>query len=304
LPGAKRQGNQSFASSAEASPLTIGDDQENGPVVSALWAGRSGGFLDTASAPAAPRRLGMTSISRMSDGPDPAGATVRSRDLSRTIPPAEGPAHQSPQTSAPRQKFILGVTGNIASGKSTVVNRLVEHGAIAFDADLVYREMVGPGQPLLATLADHFGEGIVAPDGTLDRAALGNIVFSDPEKLRELDRLTHPAVIAEIDRRVDAVEGGVVVIDAVKLVESGHADHCDSVWIVTIDTEVQVTRLMKRNRLSLLEARRRVEAQPPIGAKLARADRVIDNSGEIEDTIAQVDAGWREIMHRMGDHAD
>lgn len=197
------------------------------------------------------------------------------------------------------RKFVLGVTGNIASGKSTVVRRLVEHGAIAFDADLVYRELVGPGQPLLATLAGHFGDHIIAPDGSLDRAALGAIVFSDPAKLRELDDITHPAVIAEIDRRVDAVDQGVVVIDAVKLVESGHADRCDSVWIVTSDTEVQVTRLMKRNRLSLLEARRRVEAQPPLEAKLARADRVIDNSGEIDDTMAQVDAGWRAIVRRM-----
>jgi dephospho-CoA kinase len=195
-----------------------------------------------------------------------------------------------------RLKFVLGVTGNIASGKSTVVKRLVEHGATAIDADLVYRELVGPGQPLLAILADHFGEGIVAADGSLDRAALGAIVFSDPEKLKELDALTHPAVIAEIDRRVDAIDHGIVVIDAVKLIESGHADHCDAVWVVTIDTEVQVTRLQKRNRLSVLEARRRVDAQPPMGPKLARADRVIDNSGDIDETLAQVDAGWREIL--------
>ena len=201
------------------------------------------------------------------------------------------------------RKFVLGVTGNIASGKSTVVNRLVEHGAIAFDADLVYRELVGPGQPLLASLADHFGEHIVAPDGSLDRAALGTIVFSDPEKLRELDALTHPAVIAEIDRRVAEMHEGVIVIDAVKLIESGHADHCDSVWVVTTDTEAQVQRLAKRNRLSPLEARRRVEAQPPMAAKLARADRVIDNSGTIEDTMTQVDAGWREIARRMSGRA-
>ncbi len=201
------------------------------------------------------------------------------------------------------RKFVLGVTGNIASGKSTVVNRHDEHGAIAFDADLVYRELVGPGQPLLASLADHFGEHIVAPDGSLDRAALGTIVFSDPEKLRELDALTHPAVIAEIDRRVAEMHEGVIVIDAVKLIESGHADHCDSVWVVTTDTEAQVQRLAKRNRLSPLEARRRVEAQPPMAAKLARADRVIDNSGTIEDTMTQVDAGWREIARRMSGRA-
>jgi dephospho-CoA kinase len=221
--------------------------------------------------------------------------------------PPTNPGHElrrdSDDSPAPARKFVLGVTGNIASGKSTVVRRLVEHGATAIDADLVYRELVGPGQPLLAVLADHFGSHIVAPDGSLDRPALGRIVFSDPEKLAELDALTHPAVIAEIDRRVDAIEHGIVVIDAVKLIESGHADRCDSVWLVTTDTESQVLRLMKRNRLTLLEARRRVEAQPPMAARLARADRVIDNSGEIEDTMAQVDAGWREIMRRMSGRA-
>lgn len=208
-------------------------------------------------------------------------------------------AHRCDAGRPAMQKFVLGVTGNIASGKSTVVRRLVEHGAIGIDADIVYRELVGPGQPLLQRLVEQFGEGIVAADGSLDRAALGRIVFSDPEKLRELDELTHPAVIAEIDRRVDAITSGVVVIDAVKLIESGHADHCDQVWVVTIDTEVQMTRLMERNRLPAEEARRRIEAQPPMAPKLARADRVIDNSGTLEETMAQVDAGWREIERLM-----
>ena len=201
------------------------------------------------------------------------------------------------QPGSKREKFVLGITGNIASGKSTVVRRLEEHGAIGIDADLVYRELVGPGRPLLKRLADHFGDVIISPDGSLDRPALGNIVFNDPAKLAELDRLTHPAVIDEIDRRVAAIPTGVVVIDAVKLIESGHADHCDAVWVVTIDTDVQMTRLMERNTLSPEEARRRIEAQRPIGPKLERADRVIDNSGTLQDTYAQVDAGWREIMH-------
>jgi dephospho-CoA kinase len=216
------------------------------------------------------------------------------------------PAHREhgPETGRRPRKFVLGVTGNIASGKSTVVRRLEENGAIGIDADLVYRELVGPGQPLLRSLADRFGEGIIAPDGSLDRPALGAIVFSDPAKLAELDALTHPAVIAEVDRRVASIDDGVVVIDAVKLIESGHADHCDEVWVVTIDTDAQMTRLMKRNTLPALEARRRVEAQPPMAPKLARADRVIDNSGTLEETHAQVDAGWRKIMCRMGEGAD
>ena len=191
--------------------------------------------------------------------------------------------------------YILGVTGNIATGKSTVTGMLARKGATVIDSDLVYRELVGPGQPLLRTLAERFGEGIIADDGSLNRPALGAIVFSDPAALADLDRLTHPAVIAEVDRRVDAIPNGVVVLDAVKLVESGHAERCDAVWVVTADPNVQVQRLMNRNRLDVHESRRRVAAQPSLDAKLRRADLVIDNSGSIEELQEQVDRAWRNL---------
>lgn len=203
---------------------------------------------------------------------------------------------ESPAAPPLDRKIVLGITGNIASGKSTVVDMLKDFGAIHFDADLVYRELVGPGQPLLRSLADHFGAGIVAADGSLDRKALGAIVFSDPAKLAELDALTHPAVIAEIDRRAEAVERGVVVIDAVKLIESGHADRCDVVWLVVANPDVQMTRLMRRNRLDALEARRRIDAQPPMEAKRQQADRVIDNSGTLEETRRQVVSAWNAML--------
>lgn len=192
-------------------------------------------------------------------------------------------------------KLVLGVTGNIASGKSTVVGMLKRFGAIHIDADIVYREMVASGEPLLARLVSRFGAAIVATDGSLDRGALRRIVFADPEALRKLDEITHPVIIAEIDRRVDAIEDGVVVIDAVKLVESGHAEHCDVVWVVTTSSENQVTRLMKRNRLDLEEARKRVAAQPSMDAKLARADRVIDNNGSLDETRVQVLDAWKAL---------
>ena len=200
-------------------------------------------------------------------------------------------------TEQPRQgRIVLGVTGNIASGKSTVVRMLKAKGARHIDADLVYRELVGPGQPLLSRLVERFGPGIVAPDGSLDRRALGAIVFSDPAALADLDAITHPAVIAEIDRRVAEIPAGVVVIDAVKLIESGHADHCDVVWLVVAPPEAQVTRLMERNTLSRDEAMRRVAAQPPLAPKIARADRIIENAGTLEELRAQVDAAWRELV--------
>lgn len=198
-------------------------------------------------------------------------------------------------------RCVLGVTGNIATGKSTVVEFVKELGATHFDADLVYRELVDAGQPLLVALAAHFGDEILASDGSLDRSKLGAIVFSDPAKLRELDNLTHPAVIAEIDLRVARTDADqIVVIDAVKLIESGHADHCDEVWLVNTSIEMQVARLMKRNILSEVEARRRIASQPPVGQKLERADRVIDNSGNLEQTRQQVADAWRSFIQSPG----
>ena len=191
--------------------------------------------------------------------------------------------------------YILGVTGNIATGKSTVTAMLARKGAIVIDSDLIYRELVAPGQPLLAMLANRFGGDIIAADGSLDRPKLGAIVFSDPAALADLDRLTHPAVLAEVDRRVAAIDRGVVVLDAVKLIESGHAERCDQVWLVTADPDIQVQRLMKRNKLDKDEARRRVAAQPPLEPKRERADLVIDNSGSLPELQEQVDRAWRGL---------
>lgn len=190
---------------------------------------------------------------------------------------------------------MLGVTGNIASGKSTVTGILAELGAEVIDSDLVYRDLVAPGQPLLLRLSERFGDGIIGPGGGLDRASLGRIVFSDPAALAELDRITHPPVIAEVNRRVKENSSGVVVLDAVKLIESGHAERCDTVWVVIAAPDVQVTRLMNRNKLTEEEARRRVAAQPPLAPKLDRADLVIDNNGTIKATREQVMRGWSAL---------
>ena len=192
-------------------------------------------------------------------------------------------------------RFILGVTGNIATGKSTVVDMLVQKGAHHIDADKVYHDLVQPGQPLLDELEAEFGKNIISQDGSLDRKALGNIVFYNPASLARLDAITHPAVIAESDRRAFAVEDGVVILDAVKLIESGHADVCDAVWLVTAPQDTQVERLMRRNRLDDNEAWARVEAQPPLGPKLARADVVISNSGSLADLKREVNAAWDRL---------
>lgn len=192
-------------------------------------------------------------------------------------------------------RFILGITGNIATGKSTVVKMLLERGARHIDSDVVYHELVAPGQPLLAELVDQFGERILNDDGSLDRKALGAIVFNDPAKLQVLDALTHPAVIAEADRRAFAIEDGVVILDAVKLIESGHYTICDAVWLVTTPEDLQIQRLMARNNLDEAEARRRVAAQPPLAPKRAIADVEIVNDGSLADLRAKVEAAWAAL---------
>ncbi|MBA2277709.1 MAG: dephospho-CoA kinase [Chloroflexia bacterium] len=193
-----------------------------------------------------------------------------------------------------QRRFVLGVTGNIATGKSTVVAMLAERGATVIDADRVYHELIVPGQPLLDRIRERFGAGVIDADGALNRTALGAIVFNDAAALADLDRLTHPAVIAAIDERVAALRG-IVVIDAVKLIESGHAEHCDQVWLVVAGPDQQAARLMARSGLTRADAERRVGAQPPLGPKLARADVVIDNSGTLDATQVQVAAAWQRL---------
>lgn len=195
---------------------------------------------------------------------------------------------------------VIGVTGNIACGKSAVSRRLAELGATVLDADRLYHELIQPGMPLQAALRARFGPQIIAPDGQIDRRELGAIVFSDPEALADLDRITHPAVVAETDRRIDAAETAVVVIDAVKLVESGISDRCDEVWLVLCRPEIQIERLMMRSGIDRADAERRIAAQPPLEAKIILASRIFDNSGELATLHAAVDAAWRDLPDRHG----
>lgn len=192
----------------------------------------------------------------------------------------------------PPRPYVIGVTGNIASGKSAVMAVLRELGAVTIDADAVYADLVRPGGMLLGAIADRFGEQALAADGTLDRRALGAIVFADPAAMAALDRITHPAVVAEVARRVARSSAQVVAIDAVKLVESGMVGLCDALWVVTCDRDVQRSRLMARNGITRDEAERRIAAQPPLAFKLEVADAVIDNSGDISTLTAAVRDAW------------
>jgi dephospho-CoA kinase len=154
---------------------------------------------------------------------------------------------------------------------------------------------MGPGSPLAAELRAAFGDGVVRADGSIDRPALGKLVFSDPAALARLEEIVWPPVIAHKLARIHEPGPDVLVLDAIKLFEAGMAAHCDEVWVTDSTCEQQIARIMQRNRVDRAEAERRIDAQPPQAEKLAKADVVIDNSGSIEQTREQILREWRRL---------
>lgn len=191
--------------------------------------------------------------------------------------------------------YVIGLTGNIATGKSTVLKMLAKLGAEIIDADKIAHQVMEPGEPVYEAVVAAFGPRILRDDGTMDRAVLGEIVFNDPEALKRLERLTHPAVQEVIAQRLMETDAPVVVIEAIKLIEAGMHAQSDAVWIVTAPREQQIQRLMQTRHLSRTEAETRIDAQPPIEPKFSLADVVIENSGTIEDLWRQVQAAWQRI---------
>jgi dephospho-CoA kinase len=203
-------------------------------------------------------------------------------------------------------KLILGLTGSIATGKSTVGKMLEELGAVHIDADKVAHETYAPGGPAYVPLVQHFGNCILAPDGTIDRQKLGKRVFG-PEceaDRRRLESITWPAVNAALADRLMQVHGGVVVIEAAKLIEAklaGAPLPTDYTVLVTADEMVQVGRLMQRNGLTEAEAYARVRSQRPQAEKAKHAHYVIDNSGTLDQTRAYVRFLWEnEFRPKLG----
>lgn len=191
---------------------------------------------------------------------------------------------------------IIGLTGGIATGKSTVARLLAEHGARIIDADQLSREVVAPGSPLLAKVAELFGPEVISADGTLDRQGVRRLVFSDPARRRALEALLHPAIAALARIRLEeARQAGapVAVYMAPLLIEAGATDRVDEIWVVTVRPEVQLARLMARDHCTLEQARQIVEAQMPLAEKERFGLVVIENSGSLEETAQQVDTAWR-----------
>ncbi len=199
---------------------------------------------------------------------------------------------------------LVGLTGGIATGKSTAARLLAREGAVVVDADRVAREIVEPETPGLRAIRRIFGPSVLTADGRLDRDALARIVFSDRGARERLNAILHPLIGAEVDRRVEQALArdpeAVVVYDVPLLFETGAEGRCDLVVVVYVPTEIQLRRLMLRDALTETDARARLAAQMPIDEKARRADVVLDNRGFPEALEASVRALWARIRAHNG----
>jgi len=193
---------------------------------------------------------------------------------------------------------IVGLTGGIASGKSTVAEMLDDLGVRVIDADVLAREVVEPGEPALDEIRETFGDEVIAEDGTLDREALGDIIFEDDEARAELEAITHSRIARRMQQRaLEAREAGApwVVYDAALIVENDLHEAFDALIVVAASPDTQRRRLMERDGIGADEARSRIEAQMPLEQKVAVADYVIDNDGTLAETRRRVEQLFRVL---------
>lgn len=194
--------------------------------------------------------------------------------------------------------LIIGLTGGIASGKTTVAGMLRREGAVVLDADGIAREMVAHGKPAWMEIAVRFGDAVLAADGSIDRVRLGDLVFNDPALRQELNSIVHPRVGQELTRRTAEIKrrqpGAVLVYDVPLLIEVGMQNAVDLVVLVYVSPGIQLKRLRERDYLSEKDALARIGSQLSLDEKLKYADAVIDNSGSLEETAGQVRLFWKE----------
>ena len=202
---------------------------------------------------------------------------------------------------------LVALTGGIASGKSTIARRLAEHGAVVVDADQLVREVQAPGSPVLSAIADAFGERMLRPDGSLDRAALGARVFGDDAAIAQLNAIVHPAVKAESARRFAeafaADPEAVVVYDVPLLVEARVGDPWELIVVAHAPVDVRARRLVELRGLSEAEAAARIASQVADDVRLAIADVVIETGGTVDETLRQVDELWESLDRHLAERA-
>jgi dephospho-CoA kinase len=202
-----------------------------------------------------------------------------------------------------RRFLLVGLTGSIATGKSTVSRMFAHLGARVLDADLLAREVVMPGQPAYLKIVEEFGQHVVQEDGTLDRKALGAIVFADPARRKRLEEITHPAIGARQQRILSVLDEeafeGIVIWDVALLFEGGGDAKMDRVVVAYADPETELARLVARDGLTEAEARKRIASQMPVAEKAKLAHHVIDNSGDRADTERQVRSVYGALLAEL-----
>lgn len=199
--------------------------------------------------------------------------------------------------------LVWGLTGGIATGKSTVAGMIRDEGVPVFDADQVAREIVEPGKPAWRQIVAMFGEGVLGHDQSIDRAALAKVVFSDPSARLRLEAITHPRIRDEIGQRIlqaAALGRTLAFVDAALMIETGWAEDFAGVVVVDVPSDVQLARVMSRDNCSDADAKKRIAAQMPLAEKKARATVVIDNGGDVEATRRQV----KDLISRLKKEAD
>lgn len=197
--------------------------------------------------------------------------------------------------------LVIGLTGGIASGKSTISSILKAVGWPVIDADLIARQIVMPGSKGLEQIVNRFGPQMLNSDGTLDRKKLGKTVFDDPKKLSDLDKIEHPLIQETIDSQLDEFKKQhlpVVVLDVPLLFETGMDEECDLTVLAVVDQATQLKRLMKRDQISKMDAVKKISSQMSLKEKMQRADVIIDNNGTLEQTRSQV----AELVDRVSQH--
>lgn len=202
-----------------------------------------------------------------------------------------------------KDKYVIGLTGNIAVGKSLVLRMLQHCGAYTIDADAIVHRVMAPNAPAYKPIVQTFGQFILTPQREIDRAKLANIVFVDPEALKKLEAITHPLVRGAIDMLVKRSDKAIVAIEAIKLVDGELGNQVDAVWVVDSTRDSQLRRLVTKRKMSQEEAKRRIMSQNPQQDKLQKANVIINNSGTPEQTWAQVKSAWDKIpgMKRQTD---
>lgn len=193
-------------------------------------------------------------------------------------------------------KTVIGLTGNIATGKS-VVRRMLEHlGAYTIDADALAHRVIAKGAPGYQAVIDKFGKWLLDPDGQINRTRLGRLVFSDSQALAQLEDIIHPLVAQAIDLLVRRSTQPVIVIEAIKLLETDLRNKCDSIWVTEADPKIQMERLTRKRGMTAEDALQRIHAQLPQQDKIKAAAVVLKNNGSIEDLWKQVDAAWKRLF--------